>query len=112
MKIDFDAIVARGYTLNKEYEEICKPPLLTKIVSKEPPVERFWIIKVPNNPNLFIFANDVLEFMGGPRPSCGMVGWHDNGVMNSDKTIDLFIKAGKEAIDYFHNTAKNEPEPK
>ena len=108
-KKKINAIIKRGYTLNEEYEELHNEKGNLIRVWSEEKDERFWGIKLGDNENLFILANDPISFWGCPRSVVGMVAWKDGDVMNHEKSIELFKKAGQEAIDYFHKKQTENP---
>ena len=84
------------YATKEEYEELAKNAKRFRI-----PGESFWGVDLGDNKVLI--CNDVIEFMGGPRSVAGMVGYHDGqGNVDKKESIELFVKAGFEAVKYFH----------
>lgn len=118
------AIVERGYVTEEEYKALYESKKLEKLnigVPKEGygrmvDVEGIWVVPLEES-NVsggrfhFVFFNDPLHFWGGPRPTSGLVGIATSNGPNERATavvsecLELFRKAGKPAIDYFHECA-------
>lgn len=102
--INEEDIIKRGYVTDEEYEEIRKEYGVERFSIKGDCPEGFWGAQLKSNPNLFVLFNDLISFIGGPRGTAGLVGYHNNHIMYIEESTDLFIKAGKEAIEYWRRS--------
>lgn len=57
--------------------------------------ESFWGLDLGDGE--FIILNNLFQ-IEGPRPTTGLVGYHDNGNVDIDKTLALIGQAGEPAI--------------
>lgn len=120
-KLDKAAIIQRGYATDEEYTTMGDSDGLEKLnlVDAEGWQEGIWIYAledsgVKDKKFHFVFFNDPLAFMAGPRPAAGLVGIatsHGSTVRATALTSDcltLFQRAGQAAIDYAWKNAKEE----
>jgi hypothetical protein len=111
-------IIARGYVFEKEYEAMSASKKLCKINLRhaDGEVEGIWIYPLEKDTVAgtkfhFVFFNDPLAFLGGPRPTAGMVGIgtstgsETRGTAEAMECIELFKKAGEPAIKEFRDSA-------
>ena len=75
-----ELVKKRLYALDEEYVAISQQPQQYWTESKD---EHFWGVDLGDN--LFLICNTVIEYLGGPRSVCGLVGYHNNRVMDHEK---------------------------
>lgn len=129
--IDNQAIIARGYTLDEEYDAILKTNRLEKLNLGDGSHDRLsdsegiWIYSLePDKSNRsgenfhFVFFNDPIHFWGGPRCTSGLVaaarshGPNMRATALLDECIAAFKKTGKPAIDYAYSVVEKKPKAK
>jgi len=105
LKIDYKAIVTRGYCLDEEYEALVDngQGRLIKVLltDKSGRTESIWGVEILKDDNHFILANDPLAFINGPRPAAALIGYKEGFKCDIDKTLDLFKRCAKESIEYY-----------
>lgn len=106
-------IIERGYTTDEEYEIMVEGKGLEKLTLRcKDGSEGIWIYPLENSDKVgtkfrFVFCNDPIEFIGGPRPTSGMIGIaksngrNDRAVADASECLEMFKKTGTAAIEYF-----------
>lgn len=115
--LDTQAIIARGYTTDEEYEEMEQSGKLEKLNLRDGrESEGIWIYPLEDSNHggrfHFVFFNDPVMFIGTPRAVGGMVGIGQSngakqrGYARREECLALFIRNGKAALAYT-NRAKS-----
>jgi hypothetical protein len=117
--VDNAAIIRRGYCTTEEWYLMEASGKLEKINlrAKDGFTEGIWVYALESSDKAgekfhFVFFNNPIIFMGAPRAIGGLVGIakatgaETRGEADSCECKILFIKAGREAIDYWHESVK------
>lgn len=123
-EINVADIIKRGYVREEEYEALSTKMEKLQLSNDDGgETEGIWIAPLENSGEAgtrfhFVYFNDPLHFMGGPRPIAGMVGIgisrgrFTRATAIASESQALFEKAGAPAIEYFHACAKKHEKEK
>lgn len=89
-------VLKRGYAEKHEMDALEKDIGFSRFWTEDKE-ERFWGILLTEE--RFILANHPLEFFGSP-PVIGLVGVHNKGIMDTDKSINEFKKVSDKYSEY------------
>lgn len=111
--IDHSEIIKRGYVYEEEYKEMLETDIeKIFLIDQDGFTEGLWCYPLEDS-NIngqkfhFVFLNNPIMFLGGPREVCGLLGIatsngsNERAKANSVECLELFKKAGEEAIDYW-----------
>lgn len=111
-------VIKRGYAYEEEYKEMLKADIeKILLIDQDGFTESLWCYPLEDSSINgqrfhFVFLNNPIMFMGGPREVCGLLGIatsnssHERAKANSSECLELFRRAGIEAIDYYWRKIK------
>jgi hypothetical protein len=123
VKIDAKEIIKRGFVTQEEYETLYDRGLeKLNLAVGDGSNEGVWVHALePSDKDgekfRFVFFNDPIIFLGGPRPVAGLVGVAtSNGkemraVAQPDECMKLFKKCQTHAVAYFNSVVEKDKKP-